>query len=142
MPELCYSIIQPLRIVVLEISTSTNFPQDAVIGFVQLIPHFGIFVRTYNWNQSLLSHNCKCKIISVRLESWFFWSKMPKFGDASSVFLKTSVKFKISTFEIGYLQNFVKIKKSILFGPKYQNLRILAHNFPKRKSDLKPTPSK
>ena len=70
----------------------------------------------------------------------FFWPKTPKFGDLGSKFWKASVKFNINTFEIGYLQNFVKIKKSILFTPIL--LGILAQNFRKRISNLKSAPSK
>ena len=47
---------------------------------------------------------------------------MSKFGHLGSKSLKTNVKFKISTFKIGYVKNFVKIRKFILFGPKYLNL--------------------
>ena len=126
---------------ILEISTLTKFPQDAVIVFIQLIPDFGIFVRTDNWNQSLPSNNCKYKIILLRYyKVEFFWPKTPKFGDLGSKFWKASVKFNINTFEIGYLQNFVKIKKSILFTPIL--LGILAQNFRKRISNLKSAPSK
>ena len=31
-------------------------------------------------------------------------------------FSKTKIRFEISTFEIGYRQNFVKIRKLIIFG--------------------------
>ena len=37
-------------------------------------------------------------------------------------FSKTKVRFEICSIEIGYKQNFVNIKKLILFGPKYPNL--------------------
>ena len=47
---------------------------------------------------------------------------MSKFGHLGSKSLKTNVKFKISTFKIGYVKNFVKIRNFILFGPKYLNL--------------------
>ena len=53
---------------------------------------------------------------------------MPKFGDLSSKFSKTDDKFEISTFRIGYIQNFVNIRKSILFGLKCPNLSIWAGN--------------
>ena len=35
---------------------------------------------------------------------------MPKIEYLSSTFSKTNVRFEISTFEIGYMRNFVKIK--------------------------------
>ena len=42
-------------------STLTNFLQDALIGFVPLIPHIGIFVRTYGFeifeNKCLNQHH-------------------------------------------------------------------------------------
>ena len=44
---------------------------------------------------------------------------------------KTNVKFEISTFEIGYMRNFVKIRKLIFFGPKCPNLGIWARNLKK-----------
>ena len=47
-----------------------------------------------------------------------------------SKFYKTNVRFQISTFEIACMQNFVKIKKLIHFGPKWPN------------SDLKSAPLK
>ena len=49
---------------------------------------------------------------------------MPKFGDLGPKFSKTNVRFEVSTFEIGYMQNFVNIRKLILIDPKYQNLGI------------------
>ena len=52
-----------------------------------------------------------------------FWPKTPKFGDLGSKFLKTNVRFEITTFEIKFIPNFVKIRKLILFGPKYSNLK-------------------
>ena len=39
-------------------------------------------------------------------------------------FSKTKVKFEISPFEIWYRQNFVGIRKLIVFGPKCPNLSI------------------
>ena len=51
------------------------------------------------------------------------------FGDLGSNFSKTNVRFEISTFEIAYKQNFIKIKKVIAFGPKFLNLGIWARNF-------------
>ena len=46
---------------------------------------------------------------------------MPKFGYLGSKFSKTSVRFEISTFEIGYTQNFTMVIELILFGPKFSN---------------------
>ena len=37
-----------------------------------------------------------------------FWPKMPKTGYLGTTFWKTNAKFEISTFEIGYMLNFVK----------------------------------
>ena len=62
---------------------------------------------------------------------------MPKFGHLGSKYLKTNVKFEISSFEIGYLRNFVKIRRSILVSPKCPNLGILARNFRKQMANLK-----
>ena len=45
---------------------------------------------------------------------------MANFGDFSSNCSTTNVKFGISTFEIEYMRNLVKIGKLILFGPKGQ----------------------
>ena len=50
---------------------------------------------------------------------------------------KVNVRFEISTFEIGYMRNFVKIRKLIPFGPKCPKLGIYAQNFGKQMSDLK-----
>ena len=49
---------------------------------------------------------------------------MPEYGDLGSTFSKRNVRFEISTLEIGYRQNFDKITKLILFGPKYPNMGI------------------
>ena len=43
-------------------------------------------------------------------------------------FLKTDDRFEISTFEVRYWHNFVKIGKLILLCPKYPNLGIWAQN--------------
>ena len=67
---------------------------------------------------------------------------MPSFGDLTSKCSKTNLRFEISTFEIGYMQNYVKIKKLITFGPKSLNLDVWAQNFSKQTSDLKLAPSK
>ena len=64
------------------------------------------------------------------------------FGDLGSNFSKNNVRFEISTFEIGYMRNFAKIRKLILFGPKCENLGIWAQNFRKIMSDLKLASSK
>ena len=66
------------------------------------------------------------KISRLKVET--FWSKMPKFGYLGSNFPKINVKFEFSTFELGYMRNFVKTRKSLLFGPKCPNLGILAQN--------------
>ena len=62
---------------------------------------------------------------------------MLKFGDLGSIFSKTIVRFEISIFEIGYRQNFVKIRKLILFDLKYPYSEIWDQNFRKPMSDLK-----
>ena len=62
---------------------------------------------------------------------------MPKFWDVGSKFSKTSVKFKIRTFKIGYMQNFVNIRNLILFGPKCPNLDLWTQNFKKQMTNLK-----
>ena len=51
---------------------------------------------------------------------------MPKFGHLGSKFLKTNIGFEISTMNIWYQQNFVKIRKLIRFSPKCLNLGIWA----------------
>ena len=56
---------------------------------------------------------------------------MFKFGDLGSKCSKTKDKFEISSFKIGYMQNYVKIRKFILFGPKCPNLGIWAQNLKK-----------
>ena len=50
------------------------------------------------------------------------------------------VWFEISTFEIRYRQNFVKIKKLIPFGPKRPNLEVWAQTFRERMSHLQSAP--
>ena len=49
---------------------------------------------------------------------------MPKFGDLGSKFSKANVRFEISPFEIGYMRNFVKIRKLIPWPkmPKFGDL--------------------
>ena len=49
-----------------ENSALTKFAQDALNGFFSLIPHFGIFVRTYNWNHD---RRIRVNVILLRLES-------------------------------------------------------------------------
>ena len=58
-------------------SALTKFTQDALISFVPLIPHFRIFVRTYNWNHY---RRIRVNVISVRLDSWFFFPKRQNLG--------------------------------------------------------------
>ena len=67
---------------------------------------------------------------------------MPNFGDFSSKRSKTDVTFEISTFEIGYMRNLVKIRKLILFSPKGLSLGIWTQNLGKRMSDMNSAPSK
>ena len=50
---------------------------------------------------------------------------------------KVNVRFETSIFEIGCRQNFVKIRKLILFDAKWPYLGIWDHNFQKPMSDLK-----
>ena len=78
----------------------------------------------------------------IKISKNTFWLKMPKFGGFSSKFSKSNVRFEISIFEIGYVQNLVKIRKLILFVPKCPSLGVWAQNFGKRMSDLKSAPSK
>ena len=54
---------------------------------------------------------------------------MSIFGDLGSDFSKTNFRFKISTLDKEFVQNFAdKIRKLILFYPKCPNLGILAQN--------------
>ena len=64
---------------------------------------------------------CKGKIEKQDEKLNTFWPKMPKFGNLGLKFSQTSVRFEISTFEIGYMQNFVMVRELILFGPKFSN---------------------
>ena len=59
---------------------------------------------------------------------------MPKFGDLGSKFSKTIVMFKISIFEIGCMQNFVKIRQLLLFCPKCSNFDIWDRNLKNKSS--------
>ena len=67
---------------------------------------------------------------------------MPIFGNLGSTFSKTNARFEISTFKIGYMRNFIKIKKLILFGPKCPDFGTYARNIRKLLSDLKSASSK
>ena len=67
--------------------------------------------------------------ILVKIRVSASWPKMPKFGDLSSKSFRANNIFEISTVEIEYMQNFVKIRKLILFGPKCPILGILTQNF-------------
>ena len=62
--------------------------------------------------------------------------------DLGSKYLKTSVKIEISTFEIEYIQKFVKIRKLILFGPKCPNSNLWAPTFQNQITNLKLVHSK
>ena len=57
--------------------------------------------------------------------------------DICGQFCEKNVRFEIITFKIGYMRNFVKIRKLILSGTKCPKLGICAHNFGKQTSDLK-----
>ena len=67
---------------------------------------------------------------------------MLKFGNLSSKLTITNVRFEISTFEIEYRQNFIKVRKLILLDPKCPYLGIWAQNVRKPVSDLKSRHSK
>ena len=67
---------------------------------------------------------------------------MPIFRHLGFKFLKTNVRFEISTFETVHMRNFIKIGRLILFGIKCQNLGIWAQNFRKPMLDLKSAHSK
>ena len=54
---------------------------------------------------------------------------MPKRGDLGTKCLKTSDKFEISTFKIGYMRNFVKIRRSILFGLGHLARNLKSENY-------------
>ena len=53
---------------------------------------------------------------------------MPKLGHLDSNFSKVNDKFEISTFKIGYMRNFVNIRKLKLAGPKCPAWSICAQN--------------
>ena len=59
-----------------------------------------------------------------------------------SNFWKTSVGFEVITFQIGYMGNFLKIRKLILFDAECLKSGIWAQNFEKKISDLKSAPLK
>ena len=67
---------------------------------------------------------------------------MSKTGHLGLIFWKTNVRFEISTFEVGYKVNFIKIRKLIFFDTKGPNLSISVQHFEKQMSDLKSAPSK
>ena len=111
----------------------TKFTQDALIGFVALIPHFGIFIRTYNWNYY---PQIKVNIISLRFERWFFLAQNVKtWGLGSEIF--ENKDFIWNQHLRNRIQAKFKIKKLILLGPKCLNLGVWAQGFWKRISDLK-----
>ena len=56
-------------------SAVTNFTKDALISFVPLISHFGIFVRAYNWNHY---RRIRVNVISLKLKSWVFLARNTK----------------------------------------------------------------
>ena len=91
--------------------------------------------------KSAPSKKGSCEIL-LRLEMTTFSPKMSKFGYLGSTFLKTNVRFEISTFEIVYRQNLVNIKKMVHFDRKCLSLGIWALNFSKPMSDFKSAPSK
>ena len=57
---------------------------------------------------------------------------MPRFGHLDLNVSKTNVKFKISTFKIGDMWNFVKIGKTDTFWPKIPKFGILGSKFSKK----------
>ena len=67
---------------------------------------------------------------------------MPMFGDLDSKFSRTNVRFGINIFEKGYMRNFAKIRKLILFGTECPNFGIWVQTFRKTMSDLKSAHSK
>ena len=67
---------------------------------------------------------------------------MSKTGHLGLIFWETNVRFEISTFEVGYEVNFIKIRKLIFFDTKVPNLSISVPHFEKQMSDLKSAPSK
>ena len=67
---------------------------------------------------------------------------MSKFGHLDSNISKINVKLEFSTFEICYMQNFVKIIKLTLFGPKCQIWEFKLKHFQKQMPNLKSTHSK
>ena len=111
----------------------TKFTQVALIGFVPLIPHFGIFVRTYNWNHY---RQIKVNIIWLRFESWFFLAQNVKiWGFGFEIFKNKD--FIRNQHLRNRIQPKFKIKKLIPLGPKYLNLGVWAQSFWKRILDLK-----
>ena len=132
-----------------EISTFEVANRQTVVKIKRLIlfgPKFlnlGSWARNF-WKQmsDLKSAPAKqhTRKISLRLDSWYFLTKM---GIWVQNFSKTNVRFKISTFEIEHMRNFAnKIRKVILFDPKYPNLGIWSQNFWTTMLDSKPATSK
>ena len=67
---------------------------------------------------------------------------MLKFGTLGSTFVKTNVRTEVSTFKIGFIKSFAKIRKLTIFDPKSPKMGIWAQNFTKPMSDFKSAPSK
>ena len=97
MPELCYSFTSLFEFITKKKlhtwkSALTKFSRDALISFVELIPHFRIFVRTYNWNHY---RPIRVNVISFQLKSrFFFWPKAPNFGYLGKNFRKRMFDLK------------------------------------------------
>ena len=93
----------------------------------------------YNFIAPLMSylHNKHLQKKKKKIDHsiWDFF--MLQFGNLCSKFLKTNVRFEISTFKVVHMRNFVKIRTLILFGPKYPDLAIWLQNFWKPMSNLK-----
>ena len=62
--------------------------------------------------------------------------------DICGQFCKKNDRFEIITFQIGYMGNFLKIRKLILFDAECLKSGIWAQNFEKKISDLKSAPLK
>ena len=124
-----------------------------------ILTKFPLYAISKCWFQTLHSlyvvlcslvpklHEWHFKIFENKSQIWNqkidgFWPKMLKFVNLGSKFSKASVKFKTSTSRIGYLQNFVKIRKLILFGLKCPNFGIWDQNFRKQMTNLKSIHSK
>ena len=85
-------------------------------------PKLGIWAHNFGKQildlKSAPSKQPTCYILLKDQKNYAFWPKRPKCGHLWSQFWKTSVKFEIITFEIGYKGNFVKIRNLIFFDPK------------------------